>query len=270
MTSAKAGRGLRFLLAVVDAEAAAHVEDADGMALPRSCSISVSPLAAPSWYGCVLRIGEPRCMCRPTMRTPRIAEDAAGHVENGFDVEAELDALDAGVGLDVRLGRQIGIDAQRHRGRLAQRFGHVGEGVQLVLALDVEEEDVVFQGGAELGVGLADAGEDDAVAAAAGRERAEQLAAAGHIDAGAVLDHEAADGQVGVGLDAVADERIDGGEGLLELAQVVQQRGLAVDVQRRAVGLGERADGHVFAVEDAVAVAEMIHSVESQGAMRPA
>ncbi len=55
-----------------------------------------------------------------------IAEDAARHVEDGFDVEAELDALNAGVGFDVRLGRQVGIDSQRHRGRFAQRLGRVG------------------------------------------------------------------------------------------------------------------------------------------------
>ena len=54
------------------------------------------------------------------------------------------------------------------------------------------------------------------------------------------------EGEVAVGLDAVADERIDRGERLLQLAQMVQQRGLAVDVQRRAVGFGEGADGHVF------------------------
>ena len=100
-----------------------------------------------------------------------------------------------------------------------------------------------------------------------------QLAAAGHVEAGAVLGHEPADGEVAVGLDAVADERIDGGEGLLELAQVVQQRGLAVDVQRRAVGLGEGADGHVFAVEDAVAVVKMVHDfmplkIHEQGTQR--
>ena len=52
-----------------------------------------------------------------------------------------------------------------------------------------------------------------------------------------------------------------GGEGCLQLLQMVQQRGLAVDVQRRAVRLGECADGHVLAVEDAVLVVEMVHDV---------
>ena len=67
----------------------------------------------------------------------RVADHAAGRVEDGFEVEAELDALDAGVGFDVRLGRQVGVDAQGHRGRLAERLGGGGQGVQLVLALDV-------------------------------------------------------------------------------------------------------------------------------------
>ena len=55
-------------------------------------------------------------MCRPTMCHVRIADYAASHVENGFDVQAELDAFHAGIGLNVRLGRQVRIDAQCNRG----------------------------------------------------------------------------------------------------------------------------------------------------------
>src|SRR5258707_1024680 len=76
--------------------------------------------------------------------------------------------------------------------------------------------------------------------------------AAGHVEAGAVLGHEAAQVDVPVGLDAVAEQRADGGKGLLQLAEVVEQGRLAVDVERRAVFLGEGPDGHVFAVKDTI------------------
>ena len=45
----------------------------------------------------------------------------------------------------------------------------------------------------------------------------------------------------------------------LQLVQVVQQRRLAVDVQRRAVLLGQLGDGDVFTVQLLIAVDEVIH-----------
>ena len=101
-------------------------------------------------------------MARPGWPTTDFA-----HIQHGVDVQAELHALDGGVGLDVRLGRQVGIDAQRHAGLAPSRCGHLAEGVQFLLALDVEEEDAVLQGVSDLGVRLADAGEDDLGAGAA-------------------------------------------------------------------------------------------------------
>ena len=74
-----------------------------------------------------------------------------------------------------------------------------------------------------------------------------------------MLDHEAGEVQVAVGLDAVADKRLGRGEGRLQLAEMVQQRRLAVDVQRRAVLLGQLRHRDVFAVQDAIAVVEMVH-----------
>ncbi len=189
----------------------------------------------------------------------RVADDALGRIQDGVDVESELDALDAGVGLGVRLGRQVGIDAQGGAGSLADAAGHLGEVVQFFLALDVEEKDVVFQGVANLGVGLADAGEDDFLADSAGVERPIQFAAAGHVEAGAGVGQSTAEVQIAVGLEAVADQRLNHGEGFLQLAEMVQQRRLAVDEQRRAVEVGQLADGHVFAVKYAVAVVKVIH-----------
>ena len=45
---------------------------------------------------------------------------------------------------------------------------------------------------------------------------------------------------------------------------MMQERRLAVDVQRRAVGFRQLADGNFLAVEDAVAVVEMVHDFLTQ------
>ena len=155
--------------------------------------------------------GRRRCTCGlPT--TP------LGHFEDGVDVEAELDALDAGVGLGVRLGRQVRVDAQGDRGDLAHRLGPRRPRACSSSSLStLNRKTSLFEAVAHLGVGLADAGEDDLVAGAAGLEGAVQLAAAGHVEAGAVLGHEPAEAEVAVGLDAVADERVGRGERRLEL-----------------------------------------------------
>jgi hypothetical protein len=54
---------------------------------------------------------------------------------------------------------------------------------------------------------LADAGEDDLVRAAAGRQDPRQFTAGNDVEAGAEIGEELEDGEVGVGLDRVADQR---------------------------------------------------------------
>ena len=110
-----------------------------------------------------------------------VADDALGNFQNGVNVQAELDALDAGIGFGVRLRRQVGIDAQSDQGGAVHRSSYTGQGVQLLLALDVEHQDVALQAVAVFGLGLAGAGEDDLGTGAAGLEGAEQLAVTGHV-----------------------------------------------------------------------------------------
>src|SRR6185437_6756370 len=159
----------------------------------------------------------------------RIAGDALSHVENGIDVESELDALDAGIGFGVRLGRQIGIDAQGDRCDGASTASDFREVVQFRLALDIEQEDIVFQGIANLRVRLTYPCENNLLAASASIEGAKQFTAACHVEAGAGLAHHAAKMQISVGLDAVTNQRIDRGKGFLHLAKMMQERRLAVD-----------------------------------------
>src|SRR5579862_469008 len=189
----------------------------------------------------------------------RIADNAARNVQHGVDVETELDALDAGVGFDVRLRRQIGIDAQGDGRTFAKALRDIGQREQFRFALDVKEKDTFHKPLTQLRVRFADTGVNDLFAFAAGRQRAKQLAAAGHVEAGTVFGHQLANGQIRVRLDAVTNQRIDGGKRLLHLTQMVQQRRLAVDVQRRTVVLRQFADGNLLTMQNALAIMKMVH-----------
>jgi len=93
---------------------------------------------------------------------------------------------------------------------------------------------------ADLRIGFADAGEDDLVAADAGFQGTVQLTAL-VTSKPSRARHQTAEVQGSVGLEAVADQQIDRGEGRFDLAEVMQQRRLAVDEQRCAVLLGQGA-----------------------------
>src|SRR5262249_10903724 len=142
----------------------------------------------------------------------RVVDHALGDLEHGLDVQAELDALDAGVGLGVRLGRQVRIHAEGHRGGLADRLGDIGQGVQLGFAFDIEQRHVDAEAVRGSGVRLRDAGEDDLRPGPAGSEGPVQFAAGGDVEPGTVFAHEPGDVDVRVGLNRVADERVGLGE----------------------------------------------------------
>ena len=86
-----------------------------------------------------------------------LAVDGAG----GFDVDAELVFAEAGGDVGMGLGEDVGVDAEGEAGALAEGFGTGGEEVEFGLGLDVEQEDVGFEGGVDLPDLFADAGEDD-------------------------------------------------------------------------------------------------------------
>ena len=78
-------------------------------------------------------------------RHVRIADSRLRHIEDSLDVEAELHALHTGVGLDVRLRRQVRVDAQGHRGNAVHRSGNICQGSEFRFALYVEKYDLVLK-----------------------------------------------------------------------------------------------------------------------------
>ena len=159
----------------------------------------------------------------------------------------------------MRLGVHVGVDAQRDAGGAAKAGGDLAQGVQLGLGLHVEAEDALAQREGHLVPRLADAGEDDAVGRHAGGQRAAQLALRDHVHAGAQPRQGGDHGLVGVGLDGVADQRVEAGEGLLQHPVVPLQRGGGIAIERRAHLGGDARQAHVLRVEDTTAVGEMVH-----------
>ena len=66
-------------------------------------------------------------------------------------------------------------------------------------------------------------------------------------------------GEIAVGLDGVADQRIDRGEGLLERLYVMAHRGKRIDVGRRAHGGSQLPEREILAVQPAVLVRKVVH-----------
>src|SRR5258708_2696194 len=96
-------------------------------------------------------------------------------------------------------------------------------------ALNVEKKDAALQAIAMFRFGFPGAREDDLITRDAGVQSAIEFPRARNVEAGSRLGHEFANTEIGVGLDAIADQRLDFGERLLQLHQMMQQRRLAVN-----------------------------------------
>ena len=137
-----------------------------------------------------------------------------------------------------------------------------GDGVDVLdlrLGFEIERGDAGVDGVGDLGVSLAHAGVDDLLRVAAGLQRAEQLAAAGHIKPTPLLGQHPADVDVPAALDAEANRRPQRRERVSQLVVVVKESRLGIDVHSRTHLGGDFRRGHAFAEQFAVAVSEEIH-----------
>src|SRR5256886_12742955 len=106
------------------------------------------------------------------------------------------------------------------------------ERAELAQRLDVEHEDLGLERLAELVARLAHAGEDDPPGRKARAQRAEELAARHDVGAGAGARERAEHAEIPVGLDRVADDVRDLGEGVVVAPVALQQGRLPVAVGR--------------------------------------
>ncbi len=165
-------------------------------------------------------------------------------VERGGLLErhAEFVLGAAGGDLVMGLGVDIRVHAHGDAGLAPLGFGHFAQGAKLGLQFHVEGEDAGVEREGHLLLGLADAGEGDAVGRHIHRERAAQLAFGHHIHAGAEPRQGGEHAEIGVGLDRVADERVRGrGEGFGEHPVVALKRRRRIAIEGRADRVRERA-----------------------------
>ena len=166
-------------------------------------------------------------------------DGAAVDVAGALDGDAELVLAQAGRDVRMRLGEDVGVDAEGDLGGLACGAGPLAEDLELGFALYVEEEDVGAEGCVHLPDLLADAGEDDAAERCwGGAADALQLAAGDDVEAAALLGEQLEDGERGVGLDCVAEGVRHRRKLCLKHAEALADGVGGVDVERRAEGLG--------------------------------
>ena len=169
-------------------------------------------------------------------------------------IDAELVLRLAGRNTGVGARVHVRVEAQRDRGRHPLVARDPGQQLQLRQAFDVELQDPGVQAEGHLPGGLADPGEDDLVGRHAGRQRPAQLALGDHVGAGAQAREAAHHRQIGIGLERVADQRRQVGDGAREGAVGRLQSAAAVAVERRADRRGQRVERDVLGVQPAVAV----------------
>ncbi len=243
--------------AVVDAEASACVDVADVVAVFAEVGdeagdagegggegINFADLGA-DVDGDAGGVEPPRFFC--------LAVDGAG----GVDVDAELVLAETGGDVGVGFGEDVGVDAEGEAGDFVASFGAGGEEMELGFGLYVEEEDVGVEGGVDLPLLFAYAGEDYFFEGGlVGFADALELATGDDVEACSLFGEEAKDGEGGVSFDGVADGVGAVGEGLVEELEAVGDLFGGVDVERGAVFGGEGGEVGSIAVEGAVAVGE--------------
>src|SRR5260221_1955916 len=179
--------------------------------------------------------------------------------------DAELVGGKPGGDVRVRSRVDVGVDAQRYRCHAAHRCRHRLEAVELGLALDVEAADARGESRAHLAFGLADAGEDHAAGIATGGKHARELPARNDVEARAGARQDLEHGEVGVGLDRVADEMVDAREPLVEIAKRRFERGAGVHVAGSAEAPRDFGEREAVERELARGARERIHGAGEAG-----
>ena len=148
-------------------------------------------------------------------------------------------------------GVDIGIDAKRDRGGLAERRRGLAQQPELGLRFHIEGEDALLEREGHLVLGLADAGEGDSVGRDANGERAAKLAFGDDVHAGAKPRQRGQHAEIGVGLDRVAHLGVGAGKGVGEDAIVALERRRRIAIEGRADRVGDVGEADILGMEDA-------------------
>jgi hypothetical protein len=174
--------------------------------------------------------------------------------------DAELVFLEAGRDVGMCVCVHVGIDAQADRRPLAEPLPAIASR-RSSSATDstLKHRMPMVERQFHLGDRLADAREDDLPRIGAGRENALEFTRGNDVEAGAATGKDVQHCQVGVGLDRVADERIETGELVLEFVERAFESVPRIHPAGRSEALGEVDQRHRFGVQNAVSGSERAH-----------
>ena len=157
------------------------------------------------------------------------------------------------------LGVHIGVHPQGYAGRAVEAGGHVVQPLQLRLGFHVEAKDVRLQRPDHFLGRLAHPGKHDLAGIAAGPEHALQFTAGDDIETGTQPGQQAQYGEIGVGLDRVADQMILAGEGQIEGTPGALDGRPGIDIAGRAVGGRHLREVHTLDEKPAFAIVVDVH-----------
>ena len=177
-----------------------------------------------------------------------------------FDIDAEFGFFDARGCIGMCFGVNVGIDSKGDFRGFAFLLRDADDIFKLGFGFDVEIGNACIEGFDDFLVGFADAGVNDFCGVGPGLDSAVKLAAADDIEAGTGVCHKFEDVNVTAGLYRIADHCVDSFIGVLNLAKMFEECGLAVDIHRRTELFGYRLNGHVLCEEPALFVIKIVHT----------
>ena len=173
--------------------------------------------------------------------------------------DAEFVLVGAGGDLLVRARFHVRVHAHRHGGGLLEARRHAVDALQFRLALGVECIDPLLEGEFDIAFRLPHAGKGALAGVAPGGHHALQFAPADDVESAAQSGQHSQDGLVAVGFDGEADQVVHAGQGPVQVHEVLRQRVLRIDVERRAVFARKRLDGNALAAELLAGVMKIMH-----------
>ncbi len=164
----------------------------------------------------------------------------------GAKRHTELVVLQSGRDVGMGLRINIGVDPDGDGRALSHLPGDRLDAPQLRCRLDVEAQDLRRQRLADLGARFADTGKHHLARISTGCDHTRQFAPGHDVEAGTEPGQYPKHGEVRIGLERVADQRIATGASVPELLVGVFDRRARVDVARRAHGLCDPRERDAF------------------------
>src|ERR1700686_1798483 len=202
------------------------------------CDLRANMHADPAYF----EITRPGCI---SVERPRVAN---GHTEFMLAQSRR--------NIGMSFGGDVGIHSQRDRRSLAHAAGALRQRPQLRLALDVEKHDSCLQGRGQFLARFAYAREYDSLRGLTFRsEYSFQFATRDHVESASLPGQHSKNAQVGICFHGVADCVGQVTKRCVERVVPLADHGRRVDIERRAVLLGQFGQGDAFAVQDKLSAA---------------